>query len=129
MSASAAQIAQVRRMTAELTEAVYSDAAIQAVIEAHPLMDVNGAMPYSMQSVTTDPINTPNPAWIPTYDLNAAAAEVWQEKAGAAAGDYDFSADGAQLLRGQVYRAAMQQARYYRSKRSPGTISMTASVA
>lgn len=127
MSATAEQIAQVRRMVAEPTDAVYSDAQIQSMIESHSLMDVNGIMPYILQSVTTNPINTPNPLWIPTYDLNFAAADIWQEKAGAAAGDYDFSADGAQILRGQVYRNAMQQARFYLSRRSPRTITMTAS--
>lgn len=112
-------------MAAEPTAATYSDADVQAMIEAHPLMDVNGEWPYIMQSVALTPNNMDNPVWIPTYDLNMAAADIWEEKAGAAAGDFDFNADGAQLYRSQVYKQCSQQARYYRSRRSLKTMTMT----
>ncbi len=124
MSATAEQIARVRRMIAEPNTTTYQDTEVQAMIEAHPLMDVNGEWPWIMQSVTLDPANMVNPVWIPTYDLNAAAADLWEEKAGALAADYDFEADGAQYSRSQAYEQSMKQARYYRSRRSPKTMTM-----
>ncbi len=124
MSATADEIARVRRMTAETTTATYSDAQIQAFIESHAVVDANGTEPLYYAGVGQGMVA--NPTWMPTYDLNSAAADVWEEKAAVPAEDFDFNADGSQLYRSQVYRHAMQQARYYRSKRVPRTISMTA---
>lgn len=111
MSATADQIKKVRRMTNERTEKNYSDEDIQAVIEMHPLVDASGFSP--------DQDN-----WTATYDLNAAAADIWEEKAGARSENFDYSADGASYSHSQTYEMAMKQARYYRSKRSPATIEM-----
>ena len=63
-----------------------------------------------------------NEEWIPTYDLNAAAADVWEEKAAVLAGDYDFSAEWAKFSRSQAYEQAMKQARYFRARRSMRTV-------
>lgn len=40
--------------------------------------------------------------WTGTWALNAAAAEGWRMKAARAAGDFDFSADGASYSKAQV---------------------------
>lgn len=40
--------------------------------------------------------------WVPTYDLNAAAAEGWRWKASAVAHMVDFSADGTRMSKGQL---------------------------
>lgn len=59
------------------------------IIAAHALVDVNGVAPGQ-------------PGWEPTYDTNAAIAEVWDTKAAAVAGDYSFKADNAEFSKGDV---------------------------
>lgn len=125
MSATAAQIAKVRRMVAEPTEATYSDASITAYIEVHPLVDANGTSPTYYAASSRAMVENTN--WMATYDLNAAAADIWDEKASSLAEDYDFSADGGSYHRSQAYEQAMKQARYYRSRRSLKTITQAPS--
>ncbi len=125
MAATAAQIARVRRMVAELTTATYSDADITSYIEAHPLTDDIGRRPLSATELALAGLTeTPSTDWTPTYDLNAAAADIWEEKAGILAQDFDMDADGAKLDRSQPYEQAMKQARFYRSKRSLKSIAL-----
>jgi hypothetical protein len=130
MGASAAQIAQFRRMINEPLTTTYSDANLAAYIEAYPTLDVRGELPVlypdddGLLSTTTPPTPYVNPIWIPTYDLCAAASDIWAEKAGIAAADYDMSADGANLSRSQAYSQAMQQSRYWRSRRRAGTLTL-----
>jgi len=121
MAATAAQIAQVRRMVNEPTTATYSDATIQAYIEVYPLLDERGEEPYTWDSSTTPPHQDVNTYWVPTYDLHAAAADLWEEKASVVAVDYNFSADGGNYSRSQVYEQYMKQARYHRARRRPQT--------
>ncbi len=104
MAVTAAQIARLRRMVAEPTATTYSDDDLGAIIESHPVPDSEGYWP------TDDD-------WTATYDLNAAAAEVWEEKAAALADAYDFQADGASFQRNQLYANAQQQARRYNARR------------
>ena len=110
----AAQIATVRRTTAEPTTTTYSDALITTFIETYPHMDEFGELP-------TDDDGVANADWTPTYDLNGASADIWQEKAGAIASKFDFSADGGNFSMSQQYEQYMKQARYYRSRRMPST--------
>ena len=121
MAATAAMIARVRRMSAEPTTTTYSDSDIKTTIETYPLVDERGEEPYTYTS-DSPPEHDANEDWIPTYDLNAAAADIWEEKAGLLAGGYDFSADGARYDRSKAYEQAMRSARYYRSKRSLRTV-------
>jgi hypothetical protein len=121
MTATAAQIAQVRRMVNEPTTTTYSDVAIATYIEAYALTDENGEAPR-VPSTTLPGVMMVNPDWTPVYDLHAAAADILDEKAATVSVDYDFTADGATLNRGQVYEHLMAQARYHRSRRSPRTI-------
>lgn len=106
-----AQIAQVRRAVNESTTTTYSDADMRAFIEDHPLVDADGFSPDQ-------------DSWTATYDLNAAAADIWEEKAGSRADDFDFSADGGNYSRSQSYEQAMKQARYFNSRRSLKTVTM-----
>jgi len=124
MSATAEQIAKLRRMVAEPTLTTYSDTDLAGYIEAHAVVDANGMEPLFYAGVNQGMVA--NPTWMSTYDLNSAAADVWEEKAAAPAEDFDMEADGAQLSRSQVYEHYMKQARYYRSRRNPKTVSMTA---
>jgi len=123
MTATAAQIARVRRMTGEPDTTTYADADIQSYIEAHPLEDARGEGPR-VESTTTPGTLEENPDWTATYDLNAAAADIWEEKAAVLAGDFDFQADGGQYSRSQAYEQAMKQARHFRSRRSVKTITL-----
>ena len=100
----------------------YSDATIQSYIEAYPLLDERGEEPYTWDSSTTPPSQDANEDWIPTYDLHAAAADLWEEKAAVVGQDYDFSADGGSYHRSQVYEQYMKQARFHRARRKPQTM-------
>jgi len=121
MTATAAQIAQLRRMTAEPTEATYEDEALAGYIEAYPCLDERGEVPYTWDTSTEPPTQDANADWVPTYDLAAAAADIWSEKAAALAAGYDFSTDGGSFHRSQAYEQAQAQARYWRARRKPAT--------
>lgn len=121
MTATAAQIAQLRRMVAEPLTTTYSDALLTTIIESYPTLDPNGEVPVYW-TATIPPAQEDNTMWVATYDLNAAAAQIWEEKAAVPAADYDFKADGGDFTRSQVFEQAMKQARYYRSRRAAGTI-------
>ena len=122
MSATADQIAQVRRMTREPDVSVYDDAAIGGYIEAYPLVDENGESPRVPSGSLRVEMGE-NPDWTPTYDLNAAASSIWMEKAANVQQDYDFEADGGKYNRSQAFRQAIVMAHYYGARRSPKTIS------
>lgn len=109
MSATAAQIAQLRRMTAEPTQATYDDLALAGYIASHPLTDANHVEPSA-------------PTWTATYDLAAAAADVWREKAAALADDYTYSADGVTLNRSEKYEHAVGQAHFWEARTAFGAI-------
>lgn len=125
MAASSSAIARLRRMVNEPDETAYTDVALAEYIERFPLIDERGIRPYWWDPSTTPPTKTETTGWIPTYDLNAAAAEIWEEKANILAQDYDFAADKADYKRSQAYEQAMKQARRYASKRNPGSITLT----
>lgn len=117
-----AEIAQLRRMINEPTTATYSDATLEDYIEAHAVADERGVQPFEMDFSTTPPTRTAVEQWIATYDLNAAAAQLWEEKAAAVASGFAFTADGATHHRDQRYQQYMQMAQRYRSKSVPGAL-------
>lgn len=93
MTATAAEVATLRRMTAEPSLDNYDDAALAAVIESLPL-EVG-------------------------YDLNRAAALIWDQKAAKEADSYDFSqgsAGNATYKRSQLFTQARAMARSYRAR-------------
>ena len=116
MTATADQIAKLRRMIAEPTTTVYSDSALADYIEAYPVTDANGEDPTYLDHTTTPPTITVNADWIATYDLNAAAAEIWDEKAADLSDKYNFSADGGRYDRSQAYMQACAMAAKYRGR-------------
>lgn len=109
MSASAEQIERLRRMVAEPTAETYSDAMLAAAIEARPVVDSAGRRPRDTSGVE-------NRSWAPTYDLAAAAADLWEEKAAALAANYDFNADGGDYKRSQAFAQAQKMVHHYRSR-------------
>ena len=59
-----------------------------------------------------------------SYDLNAAAADVWRYKAANAAKMYSFSAGGQTFQRNQFWTNCIQMAQYYEGLAQPNMISM-----
>lgn len=118
MAPTTAQIAELRRMVDEPTETTYSNSVLADYIAKYQLPDELGEQPYTWDTSTSPPTKDANEDWLPTYDLNAAAADIWAEKASSVAEDFTFSADGGNFSRAQVYEHYMKQARYYRGKRS-----------
>jgi hypothetical protein len=111
MTASASDITRLRRMVAEPSATPYSDTILGEAIQRYPIADSDGHMPDS-------------DLWSATYDLNAAAAEIWQEKAAALVGKTDFAADGANYSDSQAVEQAERQVRYYLSRRCVSTIKL-----
>lgn len=112
-----ADIVRLRRMIAEPDETTYTDSDLAEVVSRYPLPDAAGAWP----TLTSGSANT---AWVGTYDLAHAAADVWEEKAGTVVGSFDFTADGATFRKSQVVEQYERQARKWRSRRSLGTHTM-----
>lgn len=87
-----ADIDKVRRMTAEPTETIYTDATISGYIVAA------------------------------NDDLNAVAGEIWGEKvASLQATNYDFSADKSTYHLSQTVQTAIDMAKYFNARRKPTT--------
>ncbi len=118
MVATAAMAAKLRRMVDEPTEVPYDDDLIDDIIESYPLIDSLGTKPLETDFSTTPPTISERDEWIPTYDLNAAAADIWEEKAGAIAENFDFSADGGSYKRSQKYDQYMSKSRYHLARRA-----------
>ena len=107
----ATDIARLRRMTNESGTATYTDATLIEIISAYPVPDITGENPYLYSG-------SANTSWIATYDLAAAASDVWSEKAAAqATGAYDFTADGATFNRSQISAASKAEATRWNSRR------------
>lgn len=123
MAASSEQKARLRRMVAEPTTTTYLDADIAAYIERYPMIDERGEPPYTY-STTTPPGQDANENWIPTYDLNAAAADIWEEKAATLVVNFAFWAEGGRFEKQQQHDHAMKMVRLYRSRRSARTITV-----
>lgn len=123
MTATSDQIEQLRRMTAEPTQDTYSDSDMATYLERYPLLDEQGKRPYTLSS-NSPPERETNDAWIPTYDIYAAAGDIWEEKAAAVASLYDFKADGGDYARSQRYEQYMKMARSNRSRRSSKTMTL-----
>ena len=93
----------LHRILAAETEPVLELDDLHALLFMHRIVDANGTIPAYDN-------------WIPTYDLNAAAAEGWRWKAARAAERFSFSADGASYNRDQIYQHCMEQAKRYSSR-------------
>jgi hypothetical protein len=107
------QIDQLRRMVAEPTQDTYTDSLLSTALERYPLPDSNGY-------VSTDAL------WAGAWDTNAAAADIWEEKAAAYAADFDFAADGGDYKRSQVQTNMLQMARSFRGRRKTSALVLVA---
>lgn len=95
-------VRRLRRMVNEKDDSTYNDDDIRAYLEAWPLVDSLGK--------TAD-----DDGWSEAYDLHAAAAEIWDEKAAAASVKHDFNADGASFSSSQLYDHCMRQSKHHRA--------------
>lgn len=106
-------IQRLRRMVAEPDDSTYTDTDLQGYVSRYPLLDADGL----------DPLDED---WVPTYDLHAAAADVWEEKAAAVAADFNFAADGARFDRSQIHAQYQAQAQFHRMRRAAKTMTLIA---
>jgi hypothetical protein len=110
----AADIARLRLFVAESGTVTYTDSSLRAIVANYPLPDSAGEWPY----LTSGSVNT---AWTGTFDLAAAAAEIWDNKGAAIAAQFDFTADGATYHKSQQVTQYEKNARKWRSRRAPGS--------
>lgn len=122
MAATAAMRTRLRRMVDEPTDTTYDDDALDGYIETYPLKDYLGTDPLEVDYTTTPPTLSEADEWIPTYDLHAAAADIWEEKAGAVADEFGFSADGGKYNRNEKYEQYMANSRRHSARRAAKTI-------
>lgn len=120
----AAMIAQVRRMTDETTTATYGDDLITTYIASYPLIDGRGEQPFSWDTSEEPPVEEDNDDWIPSFCLHSAAGDIWEEKAAALSGNFDFSVDGGNFSVRQKHENCLVQARRHRSRRAAKTINL-----
>lgn len=106
-------LSRLRRMIAEPGTATYTDSLLVTAISNYPLPDVTGQWPLTIYGSV-------NTSWTATYDLAAAAADIWEEKAAGVATYYSFTADGASYQKLEVAKTYEREARKWRSRRSPG---------
>jgi hypothetical protein len=107
-------IARLRRMTAEpITSDTYTQGDLQTAIARYPVLDANGTEPDDY-------------GWLGAWDINQAAADVWEEKAAVYVADFDFAADGGDYKRSQAHAQMLAMARRYRSMRQTGALELIA---
>lgn len=123
MAVSISLVARLRRMVSDLSGEAFTNADLEAAIERYPTADELGERPYTLDRTTVPPTQEANASWIPTYDLHASAADLWEQKAAALAENYDFSDSQASYRRSQAYDMAMKQVRYHRSRSCPKSVS------
>ena len=102
-------VPELRDMVAEPTAETYTDAIFANLIARYPLVDADGYEPDDDE-------------WTATYDLNAAAANIWARKRAALATQFDFTADGGTFSRSQQFEMAGKMARYYKALSAPRSL-------
>jgi uncharacterized protein with WD repeat len=115
MTVTADMITKFRRMINEPTAINYSDDELETYIESWAVDDEFDNKALILDYSTTPYSYITNTSWVPTYDLNAAAAEIWEEKAADIQDEFDFSAEGGNYTRSQKYQQAINMASRYKS--------------
>lgn len=128
MTVSASFVTRLRRMVDEPTDATYDDTALEEYLTRYRIMDTLGSEPYTWTS-TTPPTQVDNTSWIETYDVHAAAAEIWTEKAAAVYDQHDFSADGGSYKVSQLYDHCVAMATFHNARASIKSIKLIKSPA
>lgn len=124
MSATTAQIARLRRLINQPKATLYLDDELAEYIERYPLLDERGEEPYTWDTSTTPPTQDDNEDWIATYDLHAAAADIYEEMAAQVVAEFDPLFDKQKDPRYERYLAL---AKFHRSRRSATAITLQVS--
>lgn len=82
-------VARVKLLGATAAKPAVSDGTVGLAVDAYGLVDAAGVPPNLI-------------GWSPTYDVNAAVAEVYRIKAGLVSSDFNFTADDASFSKGDV---------------------------
>jgi hypothetical protein len=103
-------IRRLRRMTAEPTEALYTDADLIALLQEFPTAKNVGLNNWVANS---------SQASVVVWDIHAAAMRIWEDKVAAliGQGSYDIDADGQTLHRDQKLQQYRQQLAYHTARR------------
>lgn len=102
-------ILRLRRMVNEPTDVNgYTDLTLTSYISAWPAVDSEGR--------SSDESN-----WTEGYDLHAAAADIWEEKAASVSAKHDFSADGSSFSANQMYTNFMEMSEHHRARQKPSS--------
>ena len=98
-------IRRLRRMTAEPTEALYTDADLIALLQEFPTAHRIGQNQWVANS---------SQLTVTVWDIHAAAARIWEEKVAIliGQGSYDIDADGQTLHRDQKLQQFRVQVGY-----------------
>lgn len=103
MALSTAEMTRLRVMVDEPTEDTYDDAYINALADViAKAEDASGYAPT-------------HASYTATYDLYILASELWRQKAGAVAAEFDFESEGAAFSRSQKYEHFIAQSVRYAS--------------
>lgn len=108
-------LTRLAAMTAATTAPTLTDTELEALLTAHQVVDSAGLGP------TEDD-------YVPTWDLNRAAAEGWRWKAARLAMAYDFQADGATYNRSQMLAMCEKMITQYQ-RRIYGSVPVYAPIA
>ena len=101
---------RLRRMTAEPTEAIYTDTDLIALLQEFPTAHRIGQNQWVANS---------SQLTVTVWDIHAAAARIWEEKVAAliGQGSYDIEADGQTLHRDQKLQQYRVQVAYHTARR------------
>ena len=91
---------RLRRMTAAAESPALTDQEITDLLTLWARPDSAGRLPGDT-------------GWVPTYDLNGAAAEGWRWKAGKVAGNFNFAADGQTVSKAELIEHCLRMERRY----------------
>ena len=107
---------RLRRMVNEPTAAVYATTDLESYVKRYGLVDVNGEKPLQLGAADAMELNTD---WTPTFDLNHAAADIWEEKAATVFDEFDYKGGDEDYQRSQQFEHAQKQARMFSARRKP----------
>ena len=96
----------IRRKCGEADATNYSDSLLESMAGDCLTFDANGREPGDAEYITT-------------YDTARLVADVWDEKASAAACCFDYSGDGANLSRSQIADNYRKMATRWRARSCP----------
>ena len=103
-------ISRLRRMTAEPTEALYTDEDLCLLLQEFPTAQKVGQNAWTANSSLIN---------VTVWDIHAAAARIWEEKVAIliGQGSYDIDADGQTLHRDQKLQQYRTQVAYHTARR------------